>query len=242
MNSKCLRCFAGYRVLASPHPRRRDDGKHGNPAVPVGVSSSAPAQDRGGHALDHDVDAGRLAAGERALAAPAPARRALRHELAMAAQRRRDEIVARGQQLAAVRAARRRTRAAGSGTRRSRSRRCRPRRRRAGRSARPCRTRPCGSRTCRRPARRSPGRVGSASRAAMANGIDAPIEPATPLMMRRAGGEHGLRPLRELAAVADEHGIRVAARRCGSDGAAQLRPDAPWPGWRLRGRAHAGGR
>ncbi len=81
------------------------------------------------------------------------------------------------------------TRAAGSGARRSRWHRCRRRRRRAGRSAPRCRTRPCGSRTCRRPCTAITGACGSAARAAMANGIEAPIEPAAPLMMRRRGGE-----------------------------------------------------
>ena len=50
----------------------------------------------------------------------------------------------------------------------------------------------------------------SQARAAMANGMPAPMEPATPLTIRRGGGDQALRPLRELTAIAEKHGFGIA--------------------------------
>ena len=135
-----------------------------------------------------------------------PSSPAARDQLAVAAERLRHQVVARGQQLAAVRRGSGRTRAAGSGARRSSRHRCRRRPRTAARSARRCRTPPCGTRTCRRPCMATTGASGSAARAAIANGIEAPIEPAGPLMRRRDGASMRLRPLPDLAAVAHQDG------------------------------------
>src|SRR5581483_2009376 len=69
------------------------------------AASAWPAYDGGGCALDHDVDTGRLAAGDRTLQRrPQLAR--LGDERAVSAERRGDEVVAGRQQLAAVRAVR----------------------------------------------------------------------------------------------------------------------------------------
>ena len=150
---------------------------------------------------------------------------------AVAAQRRHHQVVARRQQLAAVHAVRRRSRArwislsafqraslpstATNGS---------PRRTAVSNSAmwKPIVPSPSTANT---------GAFGSTSRAASANDSDAADRAGDAVDQAAAHRQHALAPLRELAAVADQHGVGIALDK-GLQRAEHL--GRMQPAWRLR--------